>query len=81
MVFWIIKINIWLAIFNLIPIPPLDGSKVLFALLPPRFSAFELALERYGFFILIILIFVLPGIILVPLANFTSLIIRFLAGV
>ena len=54
----IVFINILLAVFNLVPIPPLDGSKVLFALLPERFSDFQIFLEQYGFFILLLFIFV-----------------------
>jgi Zn-dependent protease len=46
-----------LCAFNLIPIPPLDGSKVLFSLLPPRYAHIEYWLERYGFMLLIGLIF------------------------
>jgi len=76
----IIQINIWLALFNLIPVPPLDGSKLLFSLLPPRFYNLEAMLERYGFFILIVLLFVLPGLILAPLFNFATIIVRLLAG-
>ncbi|MBA7517873.1 hypothetical protein ES705_09929 [subsurface metagenome] len=49
--------NLILCAFNLIPIPPLDGSKVLFSLLPPRYAHIEYWLERYGFMILIGLIF------------------------
>jgi Zn-dependent protease len=52
-----VRINIVLAIFNLIPVPPLDGSKILSGLLP-RKQAYEFEkLEPYGFIILIILIF------------------------
>ena len=47
--------NILLAIFNLVPIPPLDGSKLLLAFLPE--SNFKQNFERYGFFILIFFIF------------------------
>ncbi|MDP3784865.1 MAG: site-2 protease family protein [bacterium] len=54
----IVFINILLAVFNLVPIPPLDGSKVLFALLPERFSNFQFFLEQYGFMILLLFIFV-----------------------
>jgi Zn-dependent protease len=50
-------LNIALGVFNLFPIPPLDGSKVLQSILPPSFdSAFE-ALERFGFILLILAMF------------------------
>ncbi|OHA14073.1 MAG: hypothetical protein A2909_02630 [Candidatus Tagabacteria bacterium RIFCSPLOWO2_01_FULL_39_11] len=52
----IIWINLILAVFNLLPIPPLDGSKVLFALLPYKWNNVQFFLERYGFFILLIFI-------------------------
>jgi len=51
-----IAFNLILCAFNLIPIPPLDGSKILFSLLPPDYERFELWLERYGFVILMALI-------------------------
>ncbi|HSA34766.1 MAG TPA: site-2 protease family protein [bacterium] len=49
-------INIYLAMFNLMPIPPLDGSKILQGILPYRFDRAFMNIERYGFFILIILL-------------------------
>jgi len=55
----IVILNILLAVFNLVPIPPLDGSKILFTLIPSRFSHVQLFLERYGFFILLFFIFFL----------------------
>jgi len=53
----IIFVNVLLAIFNLVPIPPLDGSKVLFAFLPDSAKEINIFLERYGFFIVLIFIF------------------------
>lgn len=53
----VVIVNVWLAIFNLVPIPPLDGSKVLFWFLPNSASELRAFLERYGFFILLFFIF------------------------
>jgi Zn-dependent protease len=50
-------INLVLGFFNLVPIPPLDGSKVLFSFLPYNWRHIQDFLERYGFFILLIFIF------------------------
>lgn len=55
----IVWINILLAVFNLVPIPPLDGSKILFAVLPYRYDNIRMNLERYGFLILVFFIFFL----------------------
>lgn len=51
-------VNFVLMMFNLIPVPPLDGSKVLFGILPPRYELFERWLEQYGFFILLAIIII-----------------------
>ncbi|MFT5179764.1 MAG: Zn-dependent protease [Candidatus Paceibacteria bacterium] len=53
----IVLINIVLAIFNLMPIPPLDGSKILFGLLPQNAFKIREVLETYGFAILLFFIF------------------------
>jgi Zn-dependent protease len=55
---YIVGINLVLAIFNLIPLPPLDGSKLLFAWLPQQYGKFRLMLELYApVFILIVVFF------------------------
>jgi len=71
------RINIILGVFNLIPIPPLDGSKILFAFLPMEMQRTFVRIEPYGFFILIILI--LAGA-LNPLIMFMQKIIIGLVG-
>ena len=48
-------INAILGTFNLLPIPPLDGSKILACLLPGRLAAKFMSIERYGFIILLVL--------------------------
>ncbi len=55
-------INLVLMVFNLLPIPPLDGSKVLFAFLSPRQTyQWRPVLEQYGFILLLVLFFFPPG--------------------
>ncbi len=54
-----IVINLLLAVFNLIPIPPLDGSRILIGLIPPRWAYNYSKLEPFGFIILIVVIFYL----------------------
>lgn len=51
--YFLILINGILMVFNLLPIPPLDGSKLLFALLPQSLDNLKIFLQRYGFFMLI----------------------------
>lgn len=52
----IVIVNLVLALFNLVPIPPLDGSKILFSILPLRFAYIQEFLEKWGFPILVIFI-------------------------
>lgn len=65
-----IVINLSLAWINLIPIPPLDGSKIVWGVLPPNAGYHYMKLERYGMLILVLLIVTnFLGIILVPLVQ------------
>lgn len=57
LLYYLAQINIMLASFNLIPIPPLDGSKILMGFSPPRLQYALSRLEPYGFFILIGLLY------------------------
>ncbi len=54
----IVLVNIGLAIFNLIPVPPLDGSKVLFAFLPYKWMDYRRKIEQFGFLLVILLIMI-----------------------
>ncbi len=60
----IVVLNLLLAIFNLIPIPPLDGSKILFAALPYKYQHIVASMERYGLILLLFFIFFLFRFIL-----------------
>lgn len=55
----IVITNVVLAIFNLMPVPPLDGSKILFSLLPESMASFKATMDRYGMAIAIFFIFFL----------------------
>ena len=55
---WIMMYNVWFAFFNLIPIPPLDGSKIVSTVLPGELAwKFENFNARYGFVILMLIVF------------------------
>lgn len=53
----VVYINLLLLVFNLVPIPPLDGSKILASFLPPLWQEKFLSLERYGLFLVLIFAF------------------------
>jgi len=78
LVYYLVQINITLAALNLIPIPPLDGSKILMGIAPRSTGYFLSRLEPYGFFIIIGLLYL--GL-LNPLIGFFRWIIGTLIGI
>ena len=58
-----VQLNMVLIAFNLIPIPPLDGSHVMKYLLPPSWSFRYMQLSRYGIILLIVLLYVTPNLL------------------
>ena len=62
--------SIGLAVFNLLPIPPLDGSKVLFSVIPSELYEKLMRYERYGMLLLIVLVF--TGVLGNPLSSLIS---------
>jgi len=71
-----ILINVVIGIFNLVPVPPLDGSNILMGLLPLKAAASYIKMSRYGFLIIVVLLYLgLFERIIMPIA---SLLIRFL---
>lgn len=68
-----VQVNIALAVFNLIPVPPLDGSRIAVAVLPPQWGEYILRLEPYGIFIVLALVFVgVIGLLMGPPMSFLS---------
>lgn len=73
----IIQINLILMVFNLIPLPPLDGSRILAAFLPAQMQIKYFSLERFGLFLaLILVIFAFPVILMI-----TNLLFKIIVGI
>jgi Zn-dependent protease len=72
-------ISLALGIFNLIPVPPLDGSKVLFAVIPDDMYMKLMRYERYGMLILLALI--VTGVLGTPLVTAITTVFDWLSGI
>jgi Zn-dependent protease len=74
-------LNLILALFNIIPIPPLDGSRILAALLPEEGARLMSMIERYGFLVLMVITFAVPtlmsSLVMAPASSLARLLLGF----
>lgn len=80
---WMAQINVWFAFFNLIPIPPLDGSRIITAILPAKQAwDYENFVGQYGMYILIALVFTgVTSAIIVPCARVYLTLVNAVLGI
>ncbi len=81
---YVVYINILLACFNMIPFPPLDGSKILMAFLPfaaqQKYRAMIASIERYGFIVTFLVIFIFINIFWGPFSVIIGSIFELMTG-
>lgn len=80
-IYLIVLTNLSLGIFNLVPIPPLDGSKILFSFLPSRFEKYQIVLERNGFFIVFGLLLLMNFLHIDPITRTVVFFFQLITGV
>ena len=78
---YIAVLNFMLGVFNLIPIPPLDGSHLIFIFFPENWTIIKIYLQQFGLIILILLIIVTQGRILDLILNLVQFIFKFFSGI
>ncbi len=74
--FRVLLINVSLAVFNMIPIPPLDGSKIIYLIVPNRYHQKINQFERYGIWVTLIFVFFFSYVLVYPI----EWIVTFLVG-
>lgn len=79
--YWFVVVNIGVMVFNLIPFPPLDGSRVLYAFAPEPVQNVMARIEQMGFLAILVFILVLFQFIAPVISNIDFHIIRWLLGV
>ena len=82
MMLWGIRINLILCFFNLIPIPPLDGSHLLYHILPPQVGAWCRGVSRFGYLPLFVLLFLFQpvlGFLLTPVRVVMGILVHVIA--
>ncbi len=77
----VVFVNLLLAVFNLLPIPPLDGSHVLFTFFPEISEKVKIFFAQYGFFIFIVIIFLFANVIFYFLFSVIALLFYPITGV